>query len=193
MLRRRGGLRPRHLADFARAVVGGDRKEAIIRSGLTDVQLVDLERAARALVQKRGVTPWRFEGLRQLSAVLGIPRAIEGAAGLYALLNCEPPEELKLLAGTWVDQANLQCLQDSRVVIEIENPQVENAARWLLEKTALRISLTNVDGRLVLAGATGEAPARSHVAPLRWVLALVWIFEASKKRPQPEAAADLAA
>lgn len=193
MLRRRGGLRPRHLADFARAVVSGDRKEAIIRSGLTDVQLVDLERAARALVQKRGVTPWRFEGLRQFSAVLGIPRAIQGTAALYALLNSEPPEELKLLASTWVDQANLQCLQESRVVIEIENSQVENAARWLLEKTALRISLAHVDGRLVLAGATGEAPARSHVAPLRWVLALIWIFEAAKKRPQPEAAADLAA
>jgi len=181
VLRRKGALLPRHLADFARTIVRGDRKEAIIRSGLTDVQVVDLERAARALVQKRGVTPWLFDGLRQSSAVLGIPRSLDGTAGLYALLNGEPSEELKLLARAWVDQANLQCLQESRVVIEIDSREIEDAARWLIQKTALRISLVKVDGRLLLAGATAEAPARSHVAPLGWVLALTWIFDALGK------------
>lgn len=194
VLRRRGALLPRHLADFARAIDAcGDRQEAILRSGLTDVQVIDLERAARALVQKRGVTPWPFDGLRQPSAVLGIPRSLDRTAELYKLLNDEPSAELTLLAHTWVDQANLQCLHESRVVIEIDSREVEEAARWLLQKTALRISLVHAHGSLLLAGATTEAPARSHVAPLRWVLALAWIFGAAKKRPQPEAAADLAA
>jgi len=183
-LRRNRTLMPRHLAAYARALDDcADRQEAILRSGLTDLQVVEMEAVARVLVQKRGVTPWAFDGLRERGAVLKIPRRMEGTTALYQILDKEPPESLSLLAGLWVEQAHLTTLHEPSVVIEISGRATEEAVRWLIEKTGLRVSIKNVHGVTVLVGEDNDAPSRSHVAPLRWCLVLVWIFDTMKNRP----------
>lgn len=184
-LKRGRALTPRHLADYARAVAKfGDRHEALMRSGLSDGQVSRLDKIARDLVRVKGVSPWAFDGLRHPSAVLAIPRPMEGTDGLYGLLDAAPPEQLVRLADAWAKQAYSERLHESRVILELDTPELEAAATWLLETTAINLEIDRPEGRLVLAAPRGEAPSRSHAAGVKWAFALTWICSKLSERMQ---------
>lgn len=180
-LRQGRSLAPRHVAEYARALASGDeRQHAVVQAGLTDLQAAKLDDAARALVRKKGVTPWAFEGLRYRSAVTAVPRSVRGSKKLYKLLDGDPPQELVCLSRAWAEQSHIEKLHEPRVVMELITSDDLAAARWLLEKTEIDVMIepdagANVEAAL-LCGRPDLAPARSHAAGLKWVLALVWIF-----------------
>lgn len=176
-LKRGRAITPRHLADYARAMAKySDRHEALMRSGLTDGQAHRLDNIARDLVRMKGVTPWAFEALRQPSAVLAIPRPMDGTNKLYALLDRPPAEELVRLARAWAKQGYTERLHESRVILELDAPELEMAAMWLLGATDIKLEIDRSAGQKVLSAPHGEAPSRSHAAGARWVLSLIWIY-----------------
>lgn len=175
-LKRGRALTPRHLADYARAMAKySDRHEALMRSGLTDAQLHRLNIIARDLVRMKGVTPWAFDALRHPSAVLAVPRPMDGTNRLYDLLDRPPAAELVLLADAWAGQGYTERLHESRVILELGTPELEAAAMWLLDATGIGLVIDHSAGQRVLAAVQGEAPSRSHAAGVRWVLSLIWI------------------
>lgn len=176
-LRRGRVVTPRHLADYARALAAeGERHEALVRSGLTDVQVARLEQIARELVQIKGVTPWDFPGLRHPSAVLAIPRPLKATDKMYALLARDPPEELVHLAESWAQQSYIERLHGTGVILQLRSQGEENAGRWWLDTTELNLKLDKSAGVEVLRAPRGVPPSRSHAAGVQWVFSIVWIY-----------------
>jgi hypothetical protein len=186
-LKRGRAITPQHLADYARAMAKfADRHEALMRSGLTDRQVNRLDNIARDLVRMKGVTPWAFEALRHPSAVLKIPRPMEGTGKLYSLLDSPPAAELLSLAEAWAKQGYTERLHENRVILELDT-ELEAAALRLLDATAIKLEIDRSAGQKVLSAPRGEAPSRSHAAGTRWVLSLVWIYSvvSNRSRSQP--------
>ena len=178
-LKRGRAITPRHLADYARVMAKfSDRHEALMRSGLTDGQVHRLDNIARDLVRMKGVTPWTFEALRHPSAALAVPRPMEGTGKLYSLLDGPPAAELVRLAEAWAKQGYTERLHESRVTLELDAPELEAAAMWLLDATGISLEIDRSAGQKVLAAPQGQAPSRSHAAGVRWVLSLIWIYSA---------------
>lgn len=184
-LKRGRAITPRHLADYARVMAKfSDRHEALMRSGLTDGQVHRLDNIARDLVRMKGVTPWTFKALRHPSAALAVPRQMEGTGKLYSLLDGPPAAELVRLAEAWAKQGYTERLHESRVILELDAPELEDAAMWLLDATGINLEIDRSAGQKVLVAPQGEAPSRSHVAGTRWVLSLVWIHSMFSSRSQ---------
>jgi hypothetical protein len=170
-------ITPRHLADYARALAAeGQRHDAMIRSGLTDRQASRLELIARELVQIKGITPWRFRGLRHPSAVLAVPRPLAGTDRLYALLDTQPTKALSCLVESWAKQGYVDRVHDTGVILQLNSHDEETSARWLLSETALSLELDLSGGVEVLRAPRGQAPSRSTAAGTQWVFSLVWVF-----------------
>jgi hypothetical protein len=176
-LKRGRAITPRHLADYANAMgKEGDPHDAMLRSGLTDGQVRRLKQIARELVRIKGVTPWVFEELMHRSAVLALPRSMKGTDKFYALLDKEPPDALVALADGWASQGHIERLHASGVIMELGTHELEQAARWLLEATDIKLELDRSAGSEVLRVPQGQEPSRSHGAGAQWAFSLVWIF-----------------
>ena len=166
-----------HLADFARAMAKSkDREDATLRSGLTIPQVDRLEKIASTLVRMKGVTPWPISGLRHISAVMAIPRSLTGTDKLFNLLQ-KPPEFVIDLAESWAQQAHPDRLHGPHTIMQLSDKNEQGAARTMVGTLGIDIVLDQSEGVEILRSPDGVAPSRSHAAALKWVLAIVWVYQ----------------
>ncbi|WP_419482738.1 hypothetical protein [Dokdonella sp.] len=175
-LRSGATILPRHLADYARLIAKHGRTYAVMHLGLAEAMVATLDEIAQQLVRAKGVTPWPFPSLRHPSACMAIPRAMKGTANLYALLDGAPGEEIRALASAWAAQGHIDCVHDSKVIVQLDGPLMQAAGLWLLAETSVRLCLEHVGEIAVLRLPSGQPPSRSHAAGVQWVLALTWIY-----------------
>jgi hypothetical protein len=155
------------------------RELAILRAGLTNQQADALDAAALRLAKAKNKTPWAYPGLRHRGIVIAIPRAMAGAARLFALLDQQPSKELMALADAWASQPFNAQLRGKRMIIELEAARVREAAFWLLSQTGLELEVENMSGTDALVLPAEVVPSRSTGAALQWILAIQFIYRCS--------------
>ena len=166
----------RNIADFARAMASEPTRElAILRAGLTNQQADALDAAALRLAKAKNKTPWAYPGIRHRGIVMAVPRAMAGTEKLYALLDQEPSEELVVLAEAWWGQPFNAKVQGGRMILELTEPRVSEAAYWLLDQTKLNLSIEVIGAVEALIITADVFPARSHGAVVQWIFSLICI------------------
>jgi len=176
-LRRHQKLMPRHIDSFARAMHKfEDRAEAMLRSGLSDVQADILDRFAAEMVVRRGSVPWRPPGLKHPRSVLRPPRRFEGTGALNDALDGPPDQPLCLLADVWVRSGHLQRLHGSDVLVDLVKPEELSAAIDVLKKMPLHLRIEERDGRRVICIHDRGDRRKSHAAAFRWTMAIMWLY-----------------
>jgi len=177
-LYRPGALVPRHLDVYARnRHQYGDRREALLRSVMTNSQADRADAAAEALVVQRGIAPWRLDRLRHARAVVPPPRNLQGTKALFSLLDGVPDPSLVRLSNAWAMQAHLPRLVESDVLMVLNSGELMEAADKILTATGIDAQRIQRDGRAMLVTARTVRRAKGHAAGLRWVLGLVWIYQ----------------
>jgi hypothetical protein len=176
-LYRPGALVPRHLDVYARnRHQYGDRREALLRSVMTNSQADRADAAAEALVV-RGIAPWRLDRLRHTRAVVPPPRNLQGTKALFSLLDGVPDPSLVRLSNAWAMQAHLPRLVESDVLMVLNSGELMEAADKILTATGIDAQRIQRDGRAMLVTSRTVRRAKGHAAGLRWVLGLVWIYQ----------------
>lgn len=176
-LHRRGALVPRHLDAYARALRDhGDRREALLRSAMTESQADRADAAAQALVLQRGIALWRLDELRQPRAAIPPSRTLDGTAALFSLLDAAPDPYLVCLCNAWAIQAHVARLHDADVLIVLSTLDQVDAADRILAVTGINAQRTTRDGREMLVAPRTQRRTMGHAAALRWVLGLAWIY-----------------
>ncbi|WP_147281706.1 hypothetical protein [Dyella solisilvae] len=176
-LKHRQTISPRHIDGYARALHQyRDRHEALLHSGLSGRQADAMDRLASEYVSRKGLAPWPLAQLRQKRIVLKPPRHLSGTKKLFAFLSAPPDADTKLLAEIFVEQAHIERLHHSDVLMVLTTAHQVDAARRFLATTNLALGIDVSADSNVLTTRGGGDRGMSHAAAFRWVMAIVWIF-----------------
>lgn len=78
--------------------------------------------------------------------------------------------------GSWVEQPHVERVHGEGVIMQVD-PEHLAGLRLLLAKTRLRVKVVTVDGHHLLVNRRHNKFAKGHGAALRWMLAIVWLYE----------------
>lgn len=176
-LRRFKPFLPVHVDVYARGMQRhGSQAEATLEAGITTQQAIDLDKAASDLLVRRGTSPFKVSEQASARYVVPVPRRIEGTDKWFALLHERPSEALKAIMGSWVEQPHVERVHGEGVIMQVD-PEHLAGLRLLLAKTRLRVKVVTVDGHHLLVNRRHNKFAKGHGAALRWMLAIVWLYE----------------
>lgn len=177
-LRRHQPFSASHVDNYARLLHRlRDPVEAMIRSGLSNVQVKELNRVVQNMLLQRGKTPFPIEQLKHPRAVMQPPRELDGTEALFKLLKSEKDGKLLILCEAWVRQSHTNRIYDSGVVMLLTNADEVSAAEELLKNTALDFEISlEKDGSSVLRPSKKVQKQKSHTAALLWILAIYWVY-----------------
>lgn len=180
-LKRPKQLLPIHIDSYARAQQHfGVRSEAILRSGISDVQADLLDIAARKLLTFRGLTPWKLPEMKIHKAVLKSARELHGTKSFFKLLETMPSDDLVLLSEAWVRQSHIHKRFSADVILILDNQALQNSAIRLLEQfSSLKLSIDSEEGEVVLKRSVTTSRELGHSSAFEWVLVIIWIFKNS--------------
>ncbi len=169
-------LTPQHIDAYARAMHRyRDRNEALLRSGLSPRQADTLDQLARTYALRRGHSPWSLPGLRGKRTTLPPPRRYAGTDKLFALLQAEPSAEVVMLANALVEQAYLERLHESRVIMELPSVRLVEAARQFMATTGIAATIER-DGSCVSLSVGHRQGRKTHEAAVVWILTVIWVY-----------------
>lgn len=178
VLYRQQAITPRHIDAFAREMHRhGSQREAMARSGLTDVQVDVLERAIEELVIRKGAAPWHIPEMRTVRAAMQPARSLAGCEALFRLLDDAHCDWLVILAKAWAEQGHIPRLHDRSVVLVLRDEQQWSAASTLLIETKIDLQLARANSGGGILHDQNESSRSSHGSALRWVLALAWMHD----------------
>lgn len=182
-IKRSKRLTPSDIDVFARTQQRYERRgEAIIRSGLSDVQADALDVAARKLLAVRGKTPWELPEMTHSRDVLRPARALHGAEGVLKALGSMPCDDMLILSEAWAAQSHINKLFSADAIIILEDDELHDAAARILRRfPTLNLTIDSEPAGRVLK--KPESPTRklSHASAVEWVLAISWIFSRSRQ------------
>lgn len=177
---------PKDVDRFAREMqASGSPVEAMVRAGLSGVQVKILQRAVARLAGHRGKVPWKFAALKHGRSVMAAPRRLKGADRIMDLLENAPDASLSRLASAWasrghpsrlVDATSHYLLVDEEEVLAAENvfaaiglPAVVDAHGEGIFALSIPTRETKSDSR--------KGRQYSLIAALDWVFVIVWLHE----------------
>ena len=178
-LRRFKPLRPIHVDAYARAMhKHANMVAAAMEAGITTSQAIELDKAASTLFIRRGYVPWKLASQVEARYVLSPPRKLAGTDKWFGQLDHLPSLDLKQLAESWATQTHVERLHGAGVILRVD-PKDLLATHNLLGETGLKLQIAPVDGHHLINEGPRAGNEKGHGAALRWVLSIVWIFEAA--------------
>ncbi len=182
LLSRHTPLMPAHIDRFARLLQRtGDRAEARLRCGLSDVQADRLDQGICSLARQTGAVPWLVPEIQRVTTLMRATRHLNGTDKLFALLDQSPEEWLRKLSCVWARDGHLDVVDGADAVLHLADDQECEAARMLLEKTSINLIFKdggNGSGLLLGASVVAANVRDRHNSPAsacRWVFAMTWL------------------
>ena len=171
-------LYPVHIDGYARALQHySSRSEAILRSGLSDLQAEFLDASARMLLTVRGKSPWPLPEIKYRKAVLLPARELAGMESIYKMLDKQPNNDFKLLAEAWAAQSHIHKLYSPDVIMVLGNQELHDAAIRLFERFSnLKLVIDSEAGMPVIKKKESRLRQLGHTTTFEWLLAIFWIY-----------------
>ena len=181
----KGGLLPADLDAYARMRRRLPADEAQIQVSLSPSQSEALEAAARKLLVLRGQVPWPVDGFEKPRARLLPPRWLVSAAPFKSALARRPDADLLALSELWAQTGHAKLTgADPDAVFVPSGGDLARVRAGLLAlgvPAALISEATHAHGTsLTILRPPDEKTVLdlTHQAALRWLLALVWLWNA---------------